>query len=185
MTNVSRHKVFISFHHEDQYYKDLFAEMMGGYIVDKSVEDGDIDDSLPADTIRQKIRDEFIRDATVTVVLVGACTWQRKHVDWEIGSSLRRTLRNPRCGLLGIILPTHPDGGTGKYWPQLVPPRLADNLVGEDSFAYIMDWSSNPQDAFQLIHSAYQRRNILPDPDNSRPQFKNNRSGDCKNGWPE
>ena len=53
--------------------------------------DGDIDDSLATDTIRQRIRDNFIRDATVTVVLIGPCTWQRKYVDWEIGSSLRAT----------------------------------------------------------------------------------------------
>ena len=87
-----KHKVFVSFHHKDEQYKDRFVRMMGGYIVDKSVYDEDIDDqNLKTETIRQKIRDYFISDATVTVVLVGACTWKRKHVDWEIGSSLRDT----------------------------------------------------------------------------------------------
>ena len=86
MYQAPRHKVFVSFHHEDQYYKDTFVEWMEGDIVDQSVEDGDIDDdNLSAEAIREKIRDEFIRDATVTVVLIGQCTWQRKHVDWEIG----------------------------------------------------------------------------------------------------
>ena len=100
---TDRHKVFISFHHDDQRYKDRFVDMMDGHIVDESVHDEDIDDdNLRTETIRQKIRDDFIADATVTVVLVGACTWQRKHVDWEIGSSLRNTKRNSRCGLLGI-----------------------------------------------------------------------------------
>ena len=33
--------------------------------------------------MRQKIRDEYIRDATVAIVLIGPRTWQRKHVDWE------------------------------------------------------------------------------------------------------
>ena len=89
--------------------------MMGDDIVDKSVEDGDIDDdNLATETIRQKIRDDFIADATVTVVLIGPCSWQRKHVDWEIGSSLRDTKKNSRCGLLGILLPNHPDFGPGK-----------------------------------------------------------------------
>lgn len=107
MNQVPKHKVFVSFHHQDQGYKDLFTQIMGDDIVDKSVEDGDINDSnVPTNTIRQQIRDEFIRDATVTVVLIGPCTWQRKHVDWEVGSSLRRTRRNSRCGLLGILLPT-------------------------------------------------------------------------------
>ena len=82
-----RHKVFISFHHEDQFYKDRFAQIMEYDIVDKSVEDGDIDDNLMVETIRQKIRDDFIADATVTVVLIGTTTWQRKHVDWEIADT--------------------------------------------------------------------------------------------------
>ena len=85
-------------------------------IVDKSVEDGDIDDlNIKTETIRQKIRDDFIADATVTIVLIGPCTWQRKHVDWEIGSSLRDTKKNSRCGLLGIWLPNHPDFGRQNY----------------------------------------------------------------------
>ncbi len=112
MPQTQRDKVFISFHHEDQKYKERFAKMMKGDIVDKSVKDSDIDDrNLKTATIRQKIREDFIADATVTVVLIGPCTWKRKHVDWEIGSSLRDTKKNPRCGLLGILLPNHPDFG--------------------------------------------------------------------------
>ena len=40
MTNqaqIPRHRVFISFHHDDQHYKDRFVRMMGGNIVDESV----------------------------------------------------------------------------------------------------------------------------------------------------
>ena len=183
MNATQRHKVFVSFHHEDQRYKDAFVDMMEGNIVDKSVEDGDIDDDpLKTETIRQKIRDEFIRDATVTVVLIGPCTWQRKHVDWEIGSSLRDTLRNPRCGLLGIRLPNHADYGTERYTPRLIPPRLAGNCGGHNPFARIYDWSNSSATVGNWIHRAFVRRNGTP-PDNSRPQFRNNRSGDCSRGW--
>lgn len=142
MSQTDRHKVFVSFHHEDQGYKDLFVRMMGDDIVDKSVEDGDIDDSnIKTETIRQNIRDDFIADATVTIVLIGPCTWQRKHVDWEIGSSLRDTKKNSRCGLLGILLPKHPDFGTRKYHPHLIPPRLADNCLNapEDKRYELLD----------------------------------------------
>ena len=96
---ATRHKVFVSFHEEDRKYRKAFAKHMGSDVVDKSVGDGDIDRTLKVDTTRGKIRDEFIADATVTVVLVGRCTWQRKYVDWEIGSSLRATRNNSRCGL--------------------------------------------------------------------------------------
>lgn len=185
MAQTRRHKVFISFHHEDQVYKDRFAGMMEGYIVDRSVEDGDIDDlNLRTETIRQKIRDDFIADATVTVVLVGPCTWQRKHVDWEIGSSLRHTAKNPRCGLLGILLPTHPDYGRGRYDPRRLPPRLADNCGEDGSYAGIFHWPNRPptHHVHKWIHDAFERRDSLL-PNNSRKQFKRNRSGDCSKGW--
>lgn len=185
MYQAPRHKVFVSFHHEDQYYKDRFVEWMEDDIVDQSVEDGDIDDdNLSAETIREKIRDEFIRDATVTVVLIGQCTWQRKHVDWEIGSSLRRTKRNSRCGLLGILLPDHLDYGKRTFRFSLVPPRVADNCTGDDPYAVVTSWSSSATYIRSLVHKAYERRSGEP-PKNSRMQYKRNRSGNCSEGWKE
>ena len=183
MYETPRHKVFISFHHEDQRYKDSFVDLMEDDIVDRSVEDGNIDDdNLATETIRQRIRDDFISDATVTVVLIGRCTWQRKHVDWEIGSSLRATKRNPRCGLLGIILPNHPDFQARKYHRHLVPPRLADNCNEDDPYAMIYDWRDVSSTVRRWIHSAFERRSGTP-PDNRRVQFKRNRSGPCSDGW--
>ncbi len=183
MQKVPRHRVFVSFHQEDDFYKDLFVQMMEDDIVDESVGDGDIDDdNLATDTVRRIIRDGYIRDATVTVVLVGPCTWQRKHVDWEIGSSLRATKRNPRCGLLGILLPNHPNATTEKYNSRLIPPRLADNTCGEDPYALIYDWTYKTSSVRNWIHRAFVRRDGTP-PDNSRVQFRYNRSGSCSTGW--
>ena len=156
-----RHKVFVSFHHEDQAYKDRFVRMMDNDFIDKSVEDGDINDNIKTDTIRQKIRDEFIRDATVTVVLIGRSTWQRKHVDWEIGSSIRDTQLNPRCGLLGILLPTHWDYNKKECNQRLIPPRLYDNCKGSNPFASIYDWSTDPDEVREWIHEAFQRRHKI------------------------
>ena len=178
-----RHKVFVSFHHADDAHKNDFVAMMGDDIIDQSVGDGDIDDSIQTDTIRNKIRDEFIRAATVTVVLVGKCTWQRKHVDWEIGSSLRDTKRNSRCGLLGILLPSHPNYNSVNYNPSLIPPRLADNAQETDSYAKIYyNWTKEIHTIRKWIHDAFERRIGSP-PDNSRPQFRYNKSGDCLTGW--
>ena len=182
MNQSPRHKVFISFHHEDEGSKDWLLEMMGEDIVDESVGDGDIDDDLSTETIRQRIRDGFIRDATVTIVLVGPCTWQRKHVDWEIGSSLRSTLRNSRCGLLGILLPNHPNAGAGEYQLRSVPPRLADNVKGDDPYAVVYEWSSDTTEIRNWIHRAFNRR-AGDSPYNGRTQYRYNRSGPCSDGW--
>lgn len=174
----NRHKVFVSFHHAlDENYKRIFEMRFGnafGAIVPGSVNDGDIDPNLPPDTIRQKIRDNHLRDTSVTVVLIGAETWQRKHVDWEIGSSIRHTDYNPRSGLLGILLPAYPRPAPGKYNPYTIPPRLHDNL--KCGFASIHNWSEDAATVQDWIHQAYLRKSTKQ-PDNSRASFGKNRTG--------
>ena len=183
MAKTKKRKVFISYHDEDRKYKDRFVRMVRDYIIDRSVKVHDIDDTnLKTETIRQKIRDNFIADATVTVVLIGPCTWQRKHVDWEIGSSLRDTQRNSRCGLLGILLPNQSNYRMGQYSPHLIPPRLADNCQGYDPYSRIYDWSEQTAYIREWIHQAFERRKGTP-PNNGRPQYRNNRSGNCRDGW--
>lgn len=182
---VPRHKIFISFHEADIEYKERFIRMMGKRIVDRSVDTGNIDDTgLKTTTVRQKIRDEYIRDATVTIVLIGPRTWQRKHVDWEIGASIRKTRRNPRCGLLGIVLPNHPNYRDANLDPHLIPPRLADNWTDDDSYALIYHWPNpwTPAKVQEWIHRAYIRRIGAP-PNNSRDPFGRNRSRDYRIGW--
>ena len=160
---------------------------MNAYIEDRSVETGDIvDQDLPVDEIRRRIRDEDIADATVTVVLIGRCTWQRKHVDWEISASLIDTDHNDRCGLLGIRIPTHADFSDAEYNPRLIPPRLAANCEGNDPFAAVHRWSGSDNQINRIrqwIDEAFSRRNQQPDPDNSYRLFARNRQTDCSRGW--
>ena len=89
---MTRHKVFVSYHHKnDQKYRNDFEDLFANQhdiMISKSVQIGDIDTNLKTDTIRQKIRDEYLRDSTVTIVLIGSQTWQRKHVDWKLGQVL-------------------------------------------------------------------------------------------------
>ena len=133
--------------------------------------------------MRQKIRDEYIRDTTVTIVLIGPRTWQRRHVDWEIGSSIRKTKRNTRCGLLGIVLPNHSNYGKRRN-DHVFPPRLADNCKGEDPYALIYDWPDPwaPAKIAEWVHRAFVRRDGAP-PNNSRMPFARNRTRDYRIGW--
>ena len=103
------HRVLISYHHGgDQYYKDQLSARATRWELfdDQSVNTGDISDELEDDTIRQRIRDEYLRDTTVTIVLVGQETRKRKHVDWEIYSSMIDGAKNNKSGILVINLPT-------------------------------------------------------------------------------
>jgi len=185
------HKVFLSFHHGDKildpkcgdYWKERFEYLFQNKfnaIISKSVQDGDIEDGLKTETTRQKIRDEFIADASVTVVLIGPETWKRKHVDWEISSSIRDTKNNSICGLIGILFPTYPnyDSNNNTYQGNTIPPRLKKNI--DCGFATIHVWNENPLIVQQWIHNAFERRNRI-NPDNSYPMFANNRPSNQTN----
>lgn len=176
-----KHKVFVSYHHNnDQVYREQFERICSDAIVSHSVDIGDIDPNANTDYVRQKIRDEYLRDSTVTVVLVGNQSWQRKHIDWEIYSSLRDTQYNPRSGLIGIILPTYSRPEPGKYTINTVPPRLWDNLKtrddGKEPFARIYPWSTNSDTIQQWIHEAFLRREKII-PINNRPMYGKNHTG--------
>lgn len=181
LDGVTRHKVFVSYHHaNDQWDRDKFETLFSNYygvMISKSVQIGEIDSFLPTERIRQKIRDDYLRDSTVTVVLIGKETWKRKHVDWEISSSIRNTKLNSRSGLVGIILPDHPDFGRDKYNPYIIPPRLHYNA--KCGYAFLYEWSNDPKSVYTWINNAYDKR-FKVQPDNSYPSFTNNRNG---RGW--
>jgi hypothetical protein len=95
----------------------------------------DILDSNSTDYVLRRIRELYVRDSTVTIVLIGQCTWARKFVDWELQASLRRPADGLPNGLIGILLnerirPTLPprfqlnrDSGYAKY--HYYPPNVA------------------------------------------------------------
>jgi len=176
---MQKHNVFISYHHDnDQRYRDEFERMFGQEIyISKSVQMGDIAQNLQTETIRQKIRDEYLKDSTVTIVLIGSETWKRKHVDWEIGSSIRKTQYNSRSGLIGIMLPTHNDYNKREYTKSKIPPRLHYNT--KCGFAKIYNWTNNKYSIKKWIDEAFNNRGTT-NPDNSYPSFVNNRTGE---GW--
>lgn len=173
-----RHNVFLSFHHaNDQGYKTLFERIFASHadvIVSRSVDPGDIDPLNKTETVRAAIRNRFISNTSVTIVLIGAETWQRKHVDWEIGYSLTQSSQNARSGVLGILLPSYPRASNGGFYPRTVPPRLYDNLTG--GYATLHGWSNNPVEVQGWVHDAFTRRSTHQ-PNNGRVYFANNRTG--------
>jgi len=182
MHQAPRHKTFVSYHHEnDQGYKDRLVEEMAADIVDRSVEDGDIDDGLGTEAMWERIRDEHIADATVVLVLIGRHTWSRKFVDWEIGSALNKSRINSRCGVLGIVLPDHPDYGRGRRDTSLLPQRLAANIEGDDPYVRLYDWPGDGSLSVirDWVDVAFQRRDG-PAPDNYSRRFKSNRDASAR-----
>jgi antiphage defense system Thoeris ThsB-like protein len=184
------HKVFISFHHDnDQYYKDRLLELnnLHNIFIDGSVDTGDISRDLPDESIRQIIRDDRLRDTTVTVVLVGTETMRRKHVDWEIYSSMFDGTVNKKSGVLVVYLPTivqqlvfvgHENEKTTVYphipsWDPIIsraelerkypcmPARIADNLLSPGAKVSVTLWdfiANNPEKLRVLIDIAFDDR---------------------------
>lgn len=99
------HKTFISYHHKNE--QDLKEELVKNFddedFIDASVGDGEIDTNLDEDEIMDIIRNEYLHDSTVTLVLVGWETSERPYVNSEIQASLRDTSKNKHNGLLAVI----------------------------------------------------------------------------------
>lgn len=96
------HKTFLSYHHaNEQDLKDGIIEAFGGAsFIDKSVSDGDISSNVSENYIMRKIREDYLGDSTVTVVLIGTETANRPFINSEIQASLWGA--NP-AGLIGVI----------------------------------------------------------------------------------
>lgn len=175
-----KHKVFISYHHDnDQSYKEHLLQTNEAHklFIDVSVDTGDIDDNLEDDAIRQKIRDEYLKDSTVTIVLVGLETKKRKHVDWEIYSSMFNGKVNKQSGVLIINLPStgctlataaHGEDEKRIVYPEntswtsitsrdeyerrypYIPARIIDNLLKNEAMVSVTNWSNIAGDVEKL-----------------------------------
>jgi hypothetical protein len=101
-------RTFISYHHaNDQAYKDQLVNWasLNGLMQDMSVSTGEINDEFDSETIRRIIRDQYLRNSEVTILLAGRETRYRKHVDWELKSTMIDGRLNRRSGILVINLP--------------------------------------------------------------------------------
>lgn len=101
-------KVFLSYYHGDAEEVASFVDVFGAAFrssLSIGVSDGD---GLSAVTdereLMRRIREKYIADSTATVVLIGATTWARRSVDWEIAATASDADR-PRK-LLGVVLPS-------------------------------------------------------------------------------
>lgn len=171
---LTKRKTFISYYHnDDQSYKNELRNLASDLIVSKSVEDGDINTDVSTDYIKQLIQQGFLSDTTVLIILIGNKTKCRKHVDWEISGALNQKVGDNYAGLLGLILPNHPDFGTKKATYDLMPARLADNF--KSNYAVIRDYTTDRVILQKYIEEAFKNRTSkASDRINSRLQLQRN-----------
>ena len=154
--SLIRHKCFVSYHSDDTEEAASFVSNFENVFIPRAIgatEDDDIINSEDVDYLRDRIRQDYLRDSTVTIVLVGACTWARKFVDWEIYASLRDTSTSSKNGLLGIQLPSVRTAGA------TTPARLNDNLgLGSSSYASYIVYPSTAAHLRGAIERAFTTR---------------------------
>ena len=193
--SIARHRVFVSYyHHDDQRYKDYLIKMqefnietmqMQSIFEDFSVHEKEIDDAeLSSEQIRCIIRDEYIKDATVLILLCGENTKKRKHIDWELHAAMYDSPANRQMGIIVINLPTIKQGirasseeekpllsDFGQWYSidnraefeaqyPYMPSRIIDNFVKGVPIT-VVEWSrieNHPTILKQLIDNAFNRR---------------------------
>ena len=189
---LNRHKVFISYYHDDdQLYKNEIERWNKIYHLfeDYSVNDGDIDDTyLTDEAIRVKIRDNYIKDATVLILLCGRNTKYRKFIDWELHAAMYDTEKNPKMGILVVNLPFCRNNvraaerrekeivSSNTTWTSYtkrseyenaypdLPSRLIDSFVSKCSNITLVNWDTIVKDHYalqELVDFAYKRRKTI------------------------
>jgi hypothetical protein len=122
----TRHKCFISYHADDKDEVATFIDNFGAEFIAKTIgvtDEDDFIDSMDTDYIMDQIRTKYLGDSTVTIVLMGQCTWARRYVDWEVYSSLRNSKYSKVNGLLAIQLPSQAGMST------TLQARVNDNVT--------------------------------------------------------
>lgn len=194
------HRVFISYHHKNEsYLREELARINRAEDIfhDCSVSTGDIDENLNPQQIRQTIRRNYLNESTVLLLLAGKETKYRKHVDWELYSSMYNGTKFGRSGVVVLLAPDcASDYFTAPFreikselyphvsnwvtvssreehvrrYPDL-PERVIDNLSKTESKIAVSNWEhvmQEPKKLGLLIDCAHKGRKFC-EYDMSRP----------------
>lgn len=160
------HKCFISYHAADKKAVDEFCEKFSGSFIRRGIQlEEDIIDSNNTDYVMRRIRELYLQDSTVTLVLIGKCTWARRFLDWEVQASLKQPKDGYPNGLLAIQL-----------WESYtkLPNRVKLNV--NSGYSKFYKYPSSSTSLANMIDEAWDARfekaNLIK---NSRDRFSYNR----------
>lgn len=146
------HKCFISFKKEDQWYRNKIDDLFSASdIINKGLDR--VIDSYDGDYIMQTIRQDYLKDSTVTVFLIGIHSSENEGYDYmgrrknyfierELQASLCNGRGNTRNGILGVVLPEMYDRIYKGTLPCLVCGKTHSTVDIDDS-TVIREFSKN------------------------------------------
>jgi len=159
---ISLFRIHICYlHPKDQEYALRFQRLLGSDCL-RCTGSSEMADGLT----ESEIKDNHIRNAVATVVLIGPQTAASERVDEEICASLLSTDRYLHTGLFGVLLPSCSAGSSSLVKQDLVPSRLGDNL--RSGFADLYLWREDSSLIRAWFQRAVRKRDTLL-PDNRRP----------------
>lgn len=156
-TDPTRHRCFVSYHGADVDEAAAFLESFGTEFIPRTLgvtEDDPFINSQDEDYIKDQISTKYMADSTVTILLVGKCTWARMFIDWEIAATLRNSPINKRSGLLAYKLPSAAAS-------QKIPARLSDNYTHNkpaESYATYYAYPTSKTSVRSSIQAAFDSR---------------------------
>ncbi len=164
-----KRRVFISYHHQDQAWVDLFRTTFSSTY--DLFADHSLDQAIDSDNLAyvyRAISENYITGSSITIVICGADTWRRKCVDWEIYATLDKG-----HALLGVTLPHNLEWRNSQYI-SIVPDRLQANIVTR--YAHCVNWSLDAASLNPAMEHALALSNQNKQyKDNSAPQMTRNR----------
>lgn len=155
----TRHKCFLSYHRDDIDEVEAFIDNFGEVFIPRVLgvtDEDDFIDSADTDYVMDCIREKYLTDSTVTIVLLGKCTWARRYVDWEVYSTLRDDKSNRRSGLMAVTLPSVANDTNRK-----LPPRVDDNVIDKEGYARWWKYPASAEGLRSRIEIAFDARSTL------------------------
>ena len=180
------HKVYISFKAEDVRFKEDIQSWDHLDYVDKSLNTAI--NSTNSEYILRQIREEYLRDSTVTIFLIGTRSaeslgvWEQQYIKGELQASLYDGKDNSKSGILGVVLPDMKEevfGGTyncpncsrvhntvwindntaiREFSYNYYIPQNSCAWAEDDRFCVLVDWEDFQLDPNAWIDKAFDKR---------------------------
>lgn len=168
---ATEQKIYLSFDPDDYDEVAAFIEEFGlEDALHRPLQalDEDIVKGADKHEVIHKMRQRYLKDSTVTLVLLGKCTYTRQSVDLEVMASLHHSggemagagERVEPNGLLGVMLKSYDSAG--------FPDRLNANLRVPDEtrtepYARVIPYPENREALAEAVEDAYAARETKRD----------------------
>lgn len=173
---MNKIQIFISHHHKlNNGHRKFVSNLLKQNSVYEDITPDEIDKeddfNLSDEQIRAKIRDKYLKDVDVTIVIVGSDSKNRKFIDWETYSSIMEYQRdNKIMKPAGIVVVNCVKTTNGRSWildEELIklydgntPRKSPDDWPDEDK-EDITKWQFLPDRLFHSMWDNYKRKNAV------------------------